>query len=188
MEYSHYRHWKLAQISHTEKTAVLKISDLKAGCKRRLCVEAHREDVGNDWRFDDERTASRALKWLKRRLKEQHGEMDPWVKLLWLLSSAHQTLQTSRRPAHPKHELTDGVRGENVTSPQSHHDARPQRRGRDFAPSYYLAKARKVWEVYLARRLLPFGSALPPLDRRRLPLTPVAAPLFHFPPNISVTN
>lgn len=95
---------------------------------------------------------------------------------------------TSRRPAHPKHELTDGVRDENVTSPQSHHDARPQRRGRDFAPSYYLAKARKVWEVYLARRLLPFGSALPPLDRRRLPLTPVAAPLFHFPPNISVTN
>lgn len=79
----------------------------------------------------------------------------------------------------------------NVTSSRSHRDAQPLQwgwGGRALPPSYYLSKAKKVCEVYLARRLLPFGFALPPLDRHRLPLTLLAVPLFHFPPNNSVTN
>lgn len=60
--------------------------------------------------------------------------------------------------------------------------------GETLPPSYYLSKAKKVCEVYLARHLLPFGYALLPMDRRRLPLTLLAVPLFHFPPNNSVTN
>lgn len=60
--------------------------------------------------------------------------------------------------------------------------------GETLPPSYYLSKTKKVCEVYLARRLLPFGFAVPPLDRRRLPLTLLAVPLFHFPPNNSMTN
>lgn len=76
----------------------------------------------------------------------------------------------------------------NVTSSRLQHDAQPLQWGGTLTPSYYLSQAKKVCEVYLARRLLPFGFALLPLDRRRLPLTLLAVPLFHFPPKTSVTN
>lgn len=53
------------------------------------------------------------------------------------------------------------------------------------------AGGEEVCRVYLAYRPLaplPPGLTLPPLDPRPLPLTLSAAPLFHFPPNNSVTN
>lgn len=52
-------------------------------------------------------------------------------------------------------------------------------------------KGEEVCGVYLAYRPLawfPPGLTLPPLDPCPLPLTLTAAPLFHFPPNNSVTN
>lgn len=60
-------------------------------------------------------------------------------------------------------------------------------------PSDHLLKARgeEVCAVYLARgplAVLPPGLTLPRLDPCPLPLTLTAAPLFHFPPNNSVTN
>lgn len=53
------------------------------------------------------------------------------------------------------------------------------------------ARVEEVCGVYLAYRplpLLPTGLTFPPLDPCPLPLTLTSAPLFHFPPNNSVTN